>query len=162
MIKKFFKKTAYVLLLSMILSLVPAGSVLASESGSENLASEKEALSSMKKVAENDSLELFFNEEDTSVAVKVKESGDIWFTNPCEADDDPVASAYQKRQLKSQLSVRYFNDNVQEATMDNYSDCVAEGNFLVQSDEHGLTVTYTLGVAAKKYLLPEVISVERL
>ncbi len=155
---KFIRKTAYVLLLSLLASAIPA----TASYGKGEDSSEREALSSMTKIAENDSLELFFDEKETDVAVRVKASGDIWFSNPVNADQDKIASAFQQRQLKSQISVRFYNDNVQEATMDNYSDCIDEGNFTVEPSQDGVTVTYTLGEAAKKYLLPDVISVERL
>ena len=157
MIKKFKRITAYFLISLLLFSLMPG--IRSHAAASE---SEKEALSSMKKVAENDYLILYFDEAETTVAVCVKESGDVWFSNPVGSEDDPIASGYQKKQLRSQLSVRYYNENVQEATMDSYSDCVEEGNFETEFSDDGLTVTYTLGEAAKKYLLPEVISVERL
>ncbi len=158
MTKKPIKKIAYLLLLSLIASAVPAAGARAGE----NDTAEKETLSSMKKIAENEALELYYDETETDVAVRVKETGDLWFSNPVNAEDDTVASSYQQRQLKSQLSVRFFNENVQEATMDNYSDCIREGNFETEITGDGVTVTYVLGEAAKKYLLPEVISIERL
>ncbi|MCR5278978.1 MAG: hypothetical protein K6E19_06015 [Lachnospiraceae bacterium] len=163
MINKSFTKIAYSLLLSLTLATIPGLGVMAADADAATAsASDKEALSSMKKIAENEALELYYDEEETDIAVRVKETGDVFLSNPAAADDDPIASAYQKRQLKSQLSVRYFNDNVQEATMDNYSDCIEEGNFEAEIRDSGVKITYTLGEAAKKYILPEVISVERL
>ena len=101
MIKKFKRITAYFLISLLLFSLMPG--IRSHAAASE---SEKEALSSMKKVAENDHLILYFDEAETTVAVYVKESGDVWFSNPVGSEDDPIASGYQKKQLRSQLSFR--------------------------------------------------------
>ena len=120
------------------------------------------APSGMKQAAENENLILYVDEDETDIAVYVKKTGDLWFSNPVDADSDSVATPYQKRQLKSQIYLRYFNENVQEASMDNYSDCIEEGQFEIEYLDDGLKITYTLGEGAVKLLLPTVISVERL
>ncbi len=119
-------------------------------------------LGEMRLIAENASLELYFDELETDVAVKVKATGDIWFSNPPKASEDAGASAFYQRQMKSQFSIRYFNENVQSSEMDNYNDAIMEGQFEVAGLDNGITVTYTLGELASKLVLPEVISEERM
>ncbi len=154
--KKHISFAACIMIVSLLLSLAPVSPVRAASS------TENEAISGMKKVAENENLILYLDEEETDVAVYVKESGDIWFSNPPEAESDAFASTYQKRQLKSQLFIRYFNENVQEASMDNYSDSIEDGQFEITYESDGVTILYSMGEGGVKLLLPEVISVERL
>ncbi len=122
----------------------------------------KPGLDGMVWAAENDSLILYIDETETDVAVKVKATGDIWYSNPTDAEEDPIASGFNQRQLKSQVSVRYYNENVQVSSMDNFSDCIQYGNFEIQFLEDGVTITYMLGEADAQRVLPEVISQERL
>lgn len=116
----------------------------------------------MVQVAENEYLVLYLDEEETSLAVKDKESGNIWYTNPPEADEDETTTAYYRRVLKSQLQVQYYNENVQTNVMDNYNDSISHGQFSIDYLDDGVTITYTLGEAAKELLLPEAISEERM
>ena len=39
-------------------------------------------LMTMEVVAENDKLELYMDKSNTEIGVKVKESGEVWFSNP--------------------------------------------------------------------------------
>ncbi|MBR6359198.1 MAG: hypothetical protein IKS11_06060 [Lachnospiraceae bacterium] len=147
--------TACLLIIALLFSMVPAVPARADEVPSG-------IPGKMKQVAENDSLILYLDEEETSIAVYVKENGDVWFSNPVDADSDTSASDYQKNPLKAQLFVRYFNENVQEATMDNYSQCIKDGQFEIEPLSDGVKITYTIGEGISKLLLPQVISVERM
>lgn len=130
--------------------------------GTEAHAAEGELPDGMEMVASNDQLELWFDGELAECAVRVKETGDIWFTNPPEADEDPAASSYYKGLLKSQLSIRFFNESVQALEMDSYNDAAAEGQISWESITDGVRVTYTMGQMADKFVLPQVISPERM
>lgn len=143
------------MIFALLISPAPFGTI-------NTRAADDKAPSGMKKAAENDSLILYVDEEETDIAVLVKSSGDLWYSNPTDSKNDEMASPYQKRQLKSQIFLRYFNENVQESSMDNYSDSIAEGQFEIEYTDNGLKITYMLGEGAVKILLPTVISVERL
>lgn len=126
-----------------------------------NAAEADEIPSRMKKIASTDSLELYFDEALTDIAVRVKDSGDIWFSNPQGADEDPVAGTFYKNLMKAQFSLRYYNQSVQASEMDNYNDAIANGQFSFLYTENGVQITYNLGEVADKYILPWVISGER-
>jgi len=115
----------------------------------------------MQLKAENEYLQLYLDEKSTDVAVFVKSTGDVWFTNPPDVDSDPIANAFNKGVMKSQFSVRYYNNNVQSSEMDNYNDGIQEGQFEIAYEDDGFTITYTLGEVANKLILPSVISEER-
>ncbi len=115
----------------------------------------------MELIASNDVLELYLDRELAGFAIKGKATGEIWYTNPPDFDEDPLASNYYKGMMKSQVSIRYYNESVQASKMDSYNDAVAEGQFSVEEIENGARITYNLGDLADKYVLPQVISVER-
>lgn len=115
----------------------------------------------MKKAAENEYLTLYLNEEDTSAAVMDKKTGKLWYTNPVDIDSDATATDYYKRVLKSQLQIKYYDENVQSSLMDNYNDSVLNGQFEIEYLEDGVKIVYTMGESAATLLLPEAISEER-
>lgn len=126
------------------------------------LAAEKEEIPArMKQIAATDSLELFFDEKLTDIAVRVKATGELWFSNPQKADEDPVAGGFYRNLMKSQFSLRYYNQSVQAAEMDNYNDAIENGQFTFAYTDNGVSVTYQLGETADKYILPSIISAER-
>lgn len=73
----------------------------------ENSSYEEEKLEQMKKVAENEFLELYLDEKETGVAVREKSSGGLWFSNPPDGAEDDFSTAYYQKVLKSQLYVTY-------------------------------------------------------
>ena len=141
-------------------ALVFAGIPVRADAGNDDISTA--AVSDMKKVAESDSLELYFDEAEAGIAVVDKESGEVWFSNPVDTDQDAVSSGYYRRVLKSQVNITYINESTQVSTMDSYSDAVSEGQFMVEYLENGVKVTYTMGEGGSTLLLPEVISEERM
>lgn len=156
---KFFKKAVSVLAGAAVLcSLLQKQPVLAAESPSSG---GQEIPERMELIASDESLELWLDEEMADFAVRVKGTGDIWFSNPQGADEDPKASNYYKGVMKSQFSVQYFNETVQAMEMDSYNDAVADGQFSIERISNGARITYNLGEQTDKYILPQVISKER-
>lgn len=123
---------------------------------------EAQALQDMKLVAESESLELYFDETETDIAVREKAPGSVWFSNPADTELDTVSSGYYQRMLKSQIVVTYSNENTQISTMNNYDYSIVEGQFETEYIENGVRVTYTIGEAAAFLLLPEAITQERM
>ena len=76
-------------------------------------------------------------------------------------DADTVASGYHKDLMRSQFSIRYFNQSAQSSEMDNYADSIANGQFEITYNSDGVSIFYRLGELADKYILPQVISEER-
>ncbi len=157
MSRKYFLKKAAAIILGIVM--LPA--LIAAPEMKSRAAETQNIPDRMKQIASNSELELYFDEEQTDIAVKVKSTGDIWFSNPPEADTDPFAGSYYKGVMKSQVALRYYNENVQASEMDNYNDAIAEGQFETEYIQDGVSITYTLGELADKYVLPQIISEER-
>lgn len=121
-----------------------------------------ETLQSMKMVAENDYLALYINEETTEVAVKDKKTGVVWYTNPPDRSEDMIASAINKDKLSAQISISYFTPTSQQKLMNNYTDCIKYGQFEITAIENGVRIVYRIGREEKIYILPQVISKERM
>lgn len=151
--KNLFNRVISVLAgLAVLCTLMPGQSVHAAE---------EKIPERMELIGDNGQLELYLDREQADFAIKVKATGDVWYTNPLGADDDPLASNYYRGVMKSQFSIRYFNENVQASEMDSYNDAVAEGQFTVESIQDGARITYNLGELADKFVLPQIISAER-
>lgn len=105
----------------------------------------------MELVCENDNLKLYTDTANTNIAVFDKRNGNITYSNPLNADEDPVANAANKNYLKSQFMLTYYNADVKSGTYDSYSKCVAQGNFKVESIANGVRYIYTIGDMAGIY-----------
>ena len=113
-------------------------------------------------MAENESLELYFDEVETDIAVKEKSSGKVWFSNPVDIENDTVSSGYYQKLLKSQIVLTYINESTQSSTMNNYTASIEEGQFEVEKLEDGIKITYMIGEGSAFILLPEAIEKERM
>lgn len=116
----------------------------------------------MELMASNEYLELYFNEKNAEFAVKEKENGYIWYSNPAERANDPIANPENKSFLSAQIALTYFNEKGQTVKFDTYKDSVVEEQFEFEKIDNGFKVVYTLGVEAKGIeQIPEKISKER-
>lgn len=140
------------IIISILFSFIPQYSkVLASE----------DALDGMKKVAENSYLELYFHPKTTEIVVKVKKTGELWFSNPADKGKDTKAEGTNKGKLSSQLSITYYNSSAQSSQMDNYNDSISNGQFTVSNIKDGIKIIYTIGKIEDLIIIPTVISEKR-
>ena len=99
----------------------------------------------MELVCETDILKLYTDTATANVAVYDKRNGNITYSNPINADEDPVANTANKNYLKSQFMLTYYNADVTAGTYDSYTKCVQNGNFKVESIANGVRYIYTIG-----------------
>ena len=76
----------------------------------------------MDVVAENDMLRLLINTETTEVAVEDKRSGEVWYSNPVDRMEDPLANKVGKSLLSTQIEISYFDKYRQEKSYGSYVD----------------------------------------
>lgn len=113
----------------------------------------------MELAAENDILKLYADLETATVAVVDKRNGQITYSNPLDAEDDPIANGTNKNYLKSQLILDYFNTARTEGTFDSFSYCTSRGQLEVESIKDGLRFIYTLGdLESATGIVPQYIS----
>lgn len=128
----------------------------------ENSSYAEEKVADMKKVAENESLELYLDETETMVAVMDKESGALWFSNPVDGAEDNISTSYYQKVLKSQLYLTYIDEDTAVSTMNNYTSSIENGQFEIEEVENGVKITYFIGDSALMIRLPDAISEERM
>ncbi|MDR1687004.1 MAG: DUF5696 domain-containing protein [Clostridiales bacterium] len=117
----------------------------------------------MKLVSENDFLALYTNTETAEVAVFDKRNGEIAYSNPQDADDDPVATPLNKSYLKSQLIVEYYSSNRNMAIFNTWDHAVSLAQFEYAAIPGGIRYTYTLGDFSRPTgIVPLSLSVPRM
>ncbi|NLJ84152.1 MAG: hypothetical protein GX336_04490, partial [Halanaerobiaceae bacterium] len=108
-------------------------------------------LNGYKKVTENEYLVLYLNYDTTELAVQVKESGDIWFSNPPGREKgEKVARGSDKDALNAQFSLSYYLPGNRQMFMNNYSDSVQYRQFEVKAIDNGVSIDYVVGQEWKK------------
>lgn len=118
-------------------------------------------ISDFQVVAENNHLVLYINESTTEIAVLVKESGDIWYSNPSDRQSmETIAKGTAKARQNSQLLLGYYVGN-QLINIDTYNESVIHGQHQIIPIENGVKVKYLVGREWNdKDYLPLVISEE--
>ncbi len=96
-------------------------------------------------VAENDYLKLYTDTKTATVAVYDKRNQNIVYSNPLDADEDPIANDVNKRYLKSQFIINYFNKNRAAGIYDSYSMSVERGQLRAESIKNGIRYIYDVG-----------------
>lgn len=112
-------------------------------------------------VTENDYLELYLKESTTEIAVLVKETGDIWHSNPQDLQTmETRARGTARDRLNSQLSIGYYIGN-QLINLNSYTDSIAHNQYEIIPIENGIRVEYIFGEEwSDQDFLPLVISEE--
>lgn len=113
-------------------------------------------------VVENDKLKMTMDPVTTQFTLEVKESGKIWYSNPPEAANDPLAVASYKGRLQSTLLLTFSQATGLQTTFDNFSYGIDNGLFEIEHGEDYIKVNYSIGEAEKEYNIPPVTTVEKM
>ncbi len=109
---------------------------------------EEQALAECKLYAESDTHELYANESTGVFAVKVKSNGYVWWSNPYDVDNDPVANNSKKDDLKSAMiinAIKVTDTEAPSTDVNTYEECVEDGGngFSIEAIDNGFKITYT-------------------
>ncbi len=116
----------------------------------------------MVLAAENEYLKLYTNPETAEVAIYDKRTGEITYSNPVHADEDPIANETNRNYLKSQFILEYFNSGRTTGIFDSYSASVEKGQVSIVALEDGIRYTYKVGeVGNATGIVPRFIRPER-
>lgn len=111
----------------------------------EAITEENPSIQGMDLVAENEYLKLYTNTETAEVAVYDKRNKIAIYSNPINADDDTIANETNKRYMKSQFIINYFNKNRASGVYDSYSMSVSRGQVEAEKIEDGIRFIYDVG-----------------
>lgn len=104
----------------------------------EVLVTDEQAMAEMKLAVENDKMALYYNDKDITIALKDKNTGKIWWSNPINADAS-AGKAAQKQELKSGLTLT-FGEPASRRTTTAQSKSKSKATMSVS--DTGLGITY--------------------
>ncbi|MFB9326446.1 DUF5696 domain-containing protein [Paenibacillus aurantiacus] len=99
----------------------------------------------LQQVTENDTLALLLDPSTTEIAVRDKRSGQMWYSNPQDRDQDKKAEGPNRDNLSAQFSIAYNNDKGQNFIANNYAESVKRKQFSIARTEKGVKIAYRLG-----------------
>lgn len=114
-------------------------------------------------VAENESLVLYLNPENTEFVVADKRTGKLWYSNPPNRrSEEKIARGPALEQIGAQFSIAYYTPGDNLRYMDNRNDSVAFGQYEVHPIPDGVRIEYVLGRRwSDASYLPVMISKDR-
>lgn len=113
-------------------------------------------------VLENDRLQFVMDPATTQFVVRVKDSGEMWYSNPADAAEDTLALNVDKDKLKSTLLLTYSTINGVDTLYNNYTYSMEKQIYNIEQGEDYIKVHYTIGDMDKEYIIPPVITKERM
>jgi len=126
-------------------------------------AADSDAPEGMVLAVGNGTRKLFVNTETAEVAVLDVRTGVMTYTNPPEADSDPVAGPINRSILQSQLLVEFYDANRLPGTFNSFDLSTSLGQFELEALNNGFRSTYTIGDMSYQYgIVPLFITPERL
>ncbi len=86
----------------------------------------------------------------------------MWYSNPQDADEDPVALPSDIENLKSTLLLTYSTINGVDTLYNNYKYSIAAKNYEIEQGTDFIKVHYSVGEMEKEFMIPKVITEERM
>ena len=90
----------------------------------KTLISEEDELAKCQLAASNENFELLVNTQTGLFAFRTKDGEHIWWSNPYNADDDPVANNSKKEDLKSSLVINAVKVTDTESPSTTVRSCI--------------------------------------
>lgn len=88
------------------------------------------------------SLELYLNKERAIFAVRVIDSGYVWYSSPLDWESDDFASGYNKNALASLLQVNTKDSKGSFYPSNSYMNSVSRGGFKVSREDDGFVLNH--------------------
>ncbi len=121
---------------------------------------EEQKLETMTKKLDMYGYELYIEPVTAEVAVVHKATGQTLFTNPYDVAASKGTEA-TKNKLLSQILINYKENGVSKE-YSSYADSAKLGQIIIKEIKNGVRVEYTIGRANANYLVPRMISKDRL
>ncbi len=131
----------------------------------KNDVNKKLGIVGMRNVIENDNYILYFDFDDTSIAVYDKETGMVYHsdpTNAVKADGNELSTtADDKRgKLHAPLTIEAYDSLNKRFEFNFYENCYLDKNFYIKKmDDDTIRIVYTIGNDPDKELVPPVLTV---
>jgi len=113
-------------------------------------------------VLENEYLKLVMDSNTTQFSITQKSTGEVWYSNPPDAAEDPIALQSDIENLQSTLLLTYSTINGVDTLYNNYKYSIASKIYNIEATEERIKVYYSIGEVEKEYIIPKVIEAERM
>ncbi|MGN0507193.1 MAG: DUF5696 domain-containing protein [Lachnospiraceae bacterium] len=110
---------------------------------------------------ESDKLLFTMDAETTQFTLTVKDTGEVWYSNPQDADSDALAFTTEKAKLKSTVLLTYSTINGVDTLYNNYSYSMLNHLYEIEQGEDYIRVDYSIGDVEREFILPLVMEEER-
>lgn len=114
-------------------------------------------------VMENDKFLFSLDSETTQFNITVKETGEVWTSNPDEAGitaDAKASTPNKKNELRSTVMLTYSNRSGVSALYNNYEFSITNKLYEIEQGEDYIKVDYTIGDVQREYIIPPVMPLE--
>lgn len=132
------KKYITIILATFILGV----SVFSATPESANWSTEKLKSEGFEFYNSTKSLELYLNKERAIFAVRVIDSGYVWYSSPLHWESDDFASGYNKNALASLLQVNTKDSKGSFYPSNSYMNSVSRGGFKVSREDDGFVLNH--------------------
>lgn len=113
-------------------------------------------------IAQDSVSELLINAKTTEVAVRNKADGSVWYSMPADRKNDTVAAGGDADMLNAPFTFSYLDTSKRVLSASAYEQSIALDQYAFEKIDNGIRIYYTVGEKPKKYLVPEVITKERM
>lgn len=113
-------------------------------------------------VLENESLKFVMDSSTTQFSVTKKSTGEVWYSNPPDAKEDPLALKSDMENLQSTLLLTYSTVNGVDTIYNNYKYSIESKIYNIEATEDEVKVYYSIGEVEKEYIIPNVIEAQRM
>ena len=114
----------------------------------------EEKIASMEKVTDNSSLIMYTDKITGEIAIKDKESGSLYFSNPTNVEDYTAMGDDIKNELYSQIVIDYYDSALKPGTFTSFQKCVQLSQLKAVSIDNGIQYDMTIGREEQRLLLP--------
>lgn len=113
-------------------------------------------------VLESEKLLFELDSQTSYFKVTMKENGEVWYSNPLDAANDPLALTTEKNKLRSTLLLTYSNVNGVDTVLDNYAYSIEHQIYQIEEGADYIKVYYSIGNVEKEFIIPAVIEEDRM
>ncbi len=113
-------------------------------------------------VLENSDLKFVLDPTTTQFTVTNKSSGQVWYSNPQGADEDPIALPAIKSGMKSTLLLTYSTKTGLDTQLDNYQYSIEGKLYEIETADNSVKVKYTIGKVQREFIIPQIITAARM
>lgn len=112
-------------------------------------------------VLENDYLLLELDKATTQFKVTAKSTGKVWYSTAHDAATDGAAEGTIKKQLQSNIVLRYTTETGTQPILNSLEHSVEDGYYTLEKTDDSIRILYTIGRIKKTYFIPIAVPEER-